>query len=73
MISERGRTACEKASGYNLRGVGAWIGCLAAGVDLPHAVQRWDNEVKALTLGDFTQLYPLRFQCAAYCPFIASV
>src|ERR1700677_5086041 len=37
------------------------------GVDLPHALQRRDNEVKALTLGDFTELYPLRFQCSAYC------
>jgi len=36
-----------------------------ADVDLPYALQRRENEVKALTLGDFTELYPLRFQCVA--------
>jgi hypothetical protein len=42
-------------------------------VDLPHALQRRNSEFKPMALGDFTELYPLRFQCAAYCPFIASV
>ena len=42
-------------------------------VDLPHELLRRDNDVKALTPGGFTELYPIRFQCTAYCPFIASV
>ena len=49
------------------------VSARSAVVDLPHALQRRDNEIKALTLVDFTELYPLRFQCTAYCPFIASV